>query len=569
MPTTIPSATPGVNDGTLIDLVSSDPELSELNRLVERAGFDTALGGPGPFTLFAGTNDAYNAIPPQFLTILFENDEFLPHVRDLLLYNILNGEFRESNFTSEPVPTLNGETVQPSQNPFAINGVAVSGIDIEASNGVLQKTDDVLTSSWVPRTLGQRLREAPELSITNELFVLSGIGLEDVGLNLTLLAPTDGAWNTLDATVLEALRNPDNIEFLQTVLLYHILQGVFVSPELFPRRIDTFEGGFVTIATNPLRVNNNAAFLTVDLLANNGVLHRINRVLDFGDGVGGDTVLDFIATNEDLSIFFGAVQRAGFVPPLQAPSTLTVFAATNAAFLALPQEFLDLLFTNNEFIVHLQNLLLYGLLPEKRFEADFANEEIFETLNGENLQSLTNPFRINTLPIEMADNNATNGVTHVIGGLLAPSWVFNTVGTRVANDPELSITDEFLAIAEISLNIPGAFTFLAPTNTAWNKFSFVDLNALRNNPALLTEILAYHIALPIFTASEFSVGLELPTPSGEVVTITSIDAAAGIVGLNEFATSLSPSTISVFDILGANGVLHKVDTVLDPADSML
>jgi hypothetical protein len=53
-----------------------------------------------------------------------------------------------------------------------------------------------------------------------------------------------------------------------------------------------------------------------DILANNGVLQKINSVLDFQQGIGGDTILDFIAERAELSTFFGGLQRAGLIEAL-------------------------------------------------------------------------------------------------------------------------------------------------------------------------------------------------------------------------------------------------------------
>ena len=575
-PTSIPTSGPTLapspgtsNDGTVAGFIATNPELTQLDRAILRAGFTDPLSGPGPFTTFAGTDTAFDAIPAVFQTILFENDEFLPHLRDLLLYNILMGEVFEADFVAGPITTLNQENIAVTLNPLRLNGVVViSGPDNDVSNGVVQITADVLTPSWVPNSLKLRLEQDPDLSITNELIGLSGLDLTVVGQELTLFAPIDAAWEAdVGVEGLTFLRDPANIEVLQVILLYHITQGIFVLTELFPRRITTFEGGFVTVSVNPLRINT-AVVLTVDTLANNGVLHRINRVLDFTAGVGGDTILDFVAGQADLSITFGALQRAGFSDPLAADATLTFFAPVNAAWQVLPQIFIEILLENNEFIVHLQNLLLYHLLGETLFEADFVNMSPLTTLNAENVGIQTNPLRVNGLPVQLPDNTATNGVTHTLNGLLAPSWILNSLASRVMNDPDLSLFGEFLTIADFNLGLAGELTLLGPNNAAWNALGFPRLTFLRNNPSETQTILAYHISIPIFTANELFVGLELPTAQGGVVTVTTLDGNASILRFNESPTALAPAQATALDILAFNGVLHKIDTVLDPADSM-
>ena len=575
-PTSIPTSGPTLalssgtsNDGTIAGFIATNPELRQLDRAILRAGFTDPLSGPGPFTTFAGTETAFESIPAVFQTILFENDEFLPHLRDLLLYNILIGEVFEADFVAGPITTLNQETIAVTLNPLRLNGaVVISGPDNEISNGVVQITGDVLTPSWVANSLKSRLAQDPGLSITNELIELAGFDLTVFGEALTLFAPIDAAWEAdVGVEGLTFLRDPANIDFLKRLLLYHITQGMFFSADFFPRRITTFEGGFVTVSVNPLRINT-AVVLTVDTLANNGVLHRINRVLDFTAGVGGDTILDFVAGQADLSITFGALQRAGFSGPISSPSTLTFFAPVNSAWQALPQNFIEILLENDEFIVHLQSLLLYHLLGETLFEANFVNMSTLATLNAENFGIQTNPLRVDGLPVQLPDNTATNGVTHTLNGLLAPSWILNSLASRVTNDPDLSLLGEFLAIANFNLGLDGEITLLGPNNAAWNALGSSRLTFLRNNPDETARILAYHISVPIFTANELFVGLEIPSVQGGVVTVTTRNGNTGVLRLNESSSASSPAQVTALDILAFNGVVHKIDTVLDPADSM-
>jgi transforming growth factor-beta-induced protein len=525
--------------------------------------------------VFAGTDTVFAAIPAVFQFLLFENDEFLPHLRDLLTYNILNGDFFEADFTNgEVLQTFNGETVQVTLNPFSVNGIPISGADNDVSNGVVQIIDNVLTPSWVPRTLLNRVQEDPTLNITLNFLELSGVDLnitQAANGNFTLLAPTDTAWNALGSDTLAALADPVNLGALQDVIRYHILDGVFTLAELFSSRINTLQGNFVTVSVTP-RLRFNQA-LTVeggrDILANNGVLQKIDSVMIYNQGVGGDSIFDFIAVTPDLSTFLGALQRSGLGPSLaNDDGTLTVFAPTNAAFNALPADLRDLLFLNNEFIIHLRDLLLYHIIPQVIASEDFVNDSNFVTTNGESFNVLTDPLRVNERPVQFTDFNATNGFTNTILGVLLPSWVFNSVASRVANDPDLSILNDFLNLAGIDLSPAATLTLLAPINAAWNALGFFRLQQLRSqaNRAELINILAFHVGVPIFTMNELGVGAKISTFEGGrtgVVTVTS----NGPITFNEVDNALSPAVLLVPNILAANGVVHKIDAVLDPLDS--
>jgi uncharacterized surface protein with fasciclin (FAS1) repeats len=352
------------------------------------------------------------------------------------------------------------------------------------------------------------------------------------------------------------------------VILYHILDGVFTLPELFPSRITTVQGNFVTVSVTPQIRFNQAELVDGgrDILANNGVLQKIDAVLNFQEGIGGDTILDFIAETPDLSIFFGGLQRSGLAQALAFDAdTLTVFAPTNAAFNALPLDLRELLFLNNEFIVHLQSLLLYHILPQTIASEDFVNDSNLQTANGEFVNVLTNPLTVNQRPVELADFTATNGLTNTLLGVLLPRWIFNTLASRVTNDPDLSILNEFLALGGIDLSPMGALTLLAPTDAAWNALGFARLSFLRSAAGFdeLIQILAFHVGTPIFTRDELGVGVKIETFQGGFITVTANDP----IVFNGVDNAVSPAVLLVGNILAANGVVHKIDAVLDPLDS--
>jgi transforming growth factor-beta-induced protein len=263
------------------------------------------------------------------------------------------------------------------------------------------------------------------------------------------------------------------------------------------------------------------------------------------------------------------LQRSGLTAALAFDeNTLTVFAPTNAAFNALPLAFRELLFLNDEFIVHLQSLLLYHILPQTLAVEDFVNNSTLQTTNGEFVNILTNPLRVHERPVQSTDVSATNGFTDTIGGVLLPSWVFNTLASRVANDPELRMLNEFLGLGGIDLRPAGTLTLLAPTNAAWNALGSERLQVLRSNRTELIQVLAFHVGTSIFTTNELGVGVQIPTFQGSntgVVTVTSNNPTN--ITFNGVDNALSPAVLLVPNILAANGVLHTIDAVLNPKDS--
>jgi hypothetical protein len=88
-----------------------------------------------------------------------------------------------------------------------------------------------------------------------------------------------------------------------------------------------------------------------DILANNGIVHKITRLLIPPE----QSLLNFVVGNPDLTALTAAVVRAGLVNALNGPGPFTLFAPNDDAFGAVPVELLELLLTNDEFIPHVRS----------------------------------------------------------------------------------------------------------------------------------------------------------------------------------------------------------------------
>jgi transforming growth factor-beta-induced protein len=269
------------------DVEGSDRRLetSELTDFITRAGLVEALSSPaGPFTVFAPNNAAFAALPHKIMDALWTNDEFIPHLRDLLLYHVLSGLFSSNSFSNlSQVTTMNGETSLIELSPFRVNGVSVVEKDYFFANGIFHHViDKVLFPSWVTNSITDRIVEDIDLSTLRALFVFADFThtLTTPGTN-TLLAPTNLAFAKLAGTDINFLTSIDGEENLVQILLYHFFPGVFVSSELSDgMAFETLQGDFVHIHVGEDGVFfNEAKAVQVDILANNGVVHKIDTSL--------------------------------------------------------------------------------------------------------------------------------------------------------------------------------------------------------------------------------------------------------------------------------------------------
>ncbi|MFP4323021.1 MAG: fasciclin domain-containing protein [Anaerolineales bacterium] len=136
---------------TIADLVSENEDFSTLLTALEAAELAETLGEEGPFTVFAPTNEAFEAIPEDDLNALLDDPEALSAV---LLYHVLEGEaFAEDvlELDGEAVETLNGAMilvtiVEEDEDVMVMlnESAQVTEADVEASNGVIHVIDTVL-----------------------------------------------------------------------------------------------------------------------------------------------------------------------------------------------------------------------------------------------------------------------------------------------------------------------------------------------------------------------------------------------------------------------------------------
>lgn len=137
-------------DETIVDVAAGNPDFSTLVELVTAADLVDTLSGEGPFTVFAPTNAAFEAVPADVLEGLGADTEALTAV---LTYHVVAGEVLSTDLSDgQEVTTVEGTvfTVNISDagdvtlTDGAGQEIAVSAVDLEASNGIIHVIDGVL-----------------------------------------------------------------------------------------------------------------------------------------------------------------------------------------------------------------------------------------------------------------------------------------------------------------------------------------------------------------------------------------------------------------------------------------
>ena len=130
--------------GDIVDVASNNPDFSTLVEAVQAAGLVSTLQGDGPFTVFAPTNAAFDALPPGALEALLmpENRDLLT---DVLTYHVVPDEVTSDELETGVVDTLNGGlAVNVSPERVVVNDASVVQADVPASNGVVHAINRVL-----------------------------------------------------------------------------------------------------------------------------------------------------------------------------------------------------------------------------------------------------------------------------------------------------------------------------------------------------------------------------------------------------------------------------------------
>lgn len=134
--------------GTIVDVAVSNPAFSTLVGALTAANLVDVLQGPGPFTVYAPTNDAFAKIPADVLTGLVGDTAALTEV---LLYHVTPGrqDLRFAYFTRD-LPTAQGQEVfaERERNTLFVNNSQVLGSAIVADNGVIYVIDSVLLPQY-------------------------------------------------------------------------------------------------------------------------------------------------------------------------------------------------------------------------------------------------------------------------------------------------------------------------------------------------------------------------------------------------------------------------------------
>ena len=127
----------------LLDVANKAGAFKTLSTAVYAAGLADALRGPGPFTVFAPTDEAFAKLPEGTVAALLKQPEKLKAV---LTYHVVSGELTASDVVKlKEAKTLQGQKLAiDTSSGVKVNNARVVQTDVAAANGVIHVIDTVL-----------------------------------------------------------------------------------------------------------------------------------------------------------------------------------------------------------------------------------------------------------------------------------------------------------------------------------------------------------------------------------------------------------------------------------------
>ena len=383
----------------------------------------------------------------------------------------------------------------------------------------------------------------------------------------TVFAPTNAAFEAAGVTSENSFGGLSSDE-LSAVLRYHVVPGNVTSSDLTTGDVASVEGSNLSIDATNLTVNGVAIIEPFDVSASNGTIHTIGSVLSIPVAEPTLNIVELAQSQANLSILVTALTK--FPDLVSALSdvngTYTVFAPTDDAFAALlgvigqtelddiPESVLRRVLEYH--VVSGAAVLSTDLMDGQEVDPILADEGDVITVG------VGASVTVDNATVTAPDVAATNGVVHIVDGVLTPDLetsIVNTVVEPAYFNTSFTVLTEAVVTAgllETLISTDDEYTVFAPTNDAFAAAGINSLEGLTAND--LSPILLYHV----LNSEVKEAGLPA---TGSAVTTLGGDFYLSINSNGVFINGTTQVTAT--DIDQDNGVVHVINRTLLPASS--
>uniref|UniRef100_A0ACB8EIT4 Uncharacterized protein n=1 Tax=Sphaerodactylus townsendi TaxID=933632 RepID=A0ACB8EIT4_9SAUR len=515
------------------------------------------ITGPGSFTIFAPTNEAWASLPAEMLDSLVSNVNI--ELLNALRYHMVNKRVLTDDLKhGTRLPSMyQNIDIQIHHYP---NGILISVLDVavpcslqivtvncarllkadhHATNGVVHLVDKVISTTTnsilqiveIEETL-ENLRAAVAAAGLNNLLDSEG--------QFTLLAPTKEAFEKIPQETLNRILGDP--EALKDLLSHHILKSAMCAEAIIAGlSVETLEGSMLEVGCNgdELTLNGRPIIANRDVIATNGVIHFVNELL-IPDSA--KTLLE-LGEESEVSTSMDLLRQAGLSSYLTGSERLTLLAPTNS-------------FYKDHTPSADRNVLLDHIVKDQLSSKYLYHGQMLETLSGKQLRVFVyrNNLCIENVCIAAHDKRGRFGTLFTVDKMLTPP--VGTVMDVLKADDRFSTLVAAIQSAGLTeiLNRPKSFTVFAPTNEAFQAMPREERDKLMDNAEELANLLKYHIGDEILVSGAV----------GAVVRLKSLQGDKLEVSTKRNAINVNKEPVAEADIMATNGVIYAVNTVLQP-----
>ncbi|XP_066505014.1 transforming growth factor-beta-induced protein ig-h3 [Hoplias malabaricus] len=536
-----PAALPLVNIYNTLGVVGA----TTTKMYSERAKLQEELEGPGSFTFFAPSNEAWSALPTEILDALVSNV-------NIELLNALHYHMVNKRLTSEDLK--HGSTFGSMYQDFDVhiqhypNGIVTVNCarlvktDQHATNGIVHVVDRVITA--VTNNVNTFLETEDDLQSLQTAIAAAGLTsmLENEG-SYTIFAPTNEAFKKIPQDMLDRILG-DPVA-LKDLLNYHILKSLHCSESIVAGTpLETLQGTVLEVGCDgdKMTLNGKAIVTEKDILGTNGVVHYIDEVLIPDSAKNLKELAEGIPQISKATKLF---LDAGLSTHLTGSETVTLIAPQNEAFkgsLSMTPE--------------LRKVMRNHILKEKFSSKGLYHGQELETLGENKLRVFVyrNNLCIENACIAAHDKNGRFATLFTVDKVLAPPMgnvmdvlkADSRFSTLVGNIQKAGLTE--------LLNKKGAYTIFAPTNDAFRAMPPADLNKITRDPRELAKFLKYHIGEEFLVSGAVTSHTRVKTLSGDKLEL----------GMWNSTMYINRVPVVDADMMATNGVVHAVGSIIKP-----
>jgi len=405
----VPSALAADSSKTIVENAIEAGNFTTLVAAVSAAGLVDTLSGPGPFTVFAPTDDAFAKLPAGTIDTLLADPA--GDLTDILLYHVVSGKVMAADVVNLTSATAVSGRILPidTSDGVMVDGAKVVVTDIECSNGVIHVIDTVMIP---PAAQYQASDTGSAGFVTNVYNTMLGRDPDVDGLNSFAGGLDSGAWGAAEvfSAVVFSQESMDMMAGYSNQMFAESLYKV-LGRSADADGAATWKAMLDAGSSKQDVVNAFTRSTEFILLA------KSYGVTPFTDNL--DTIPVTAIKAGSFSTLVAAVGAAGLVDTLSGEGPFTVFAPTDDAFAKLPAGTIDTLLADPSGT--LTDILLYHVVSGKVMAADVVNLTSAPTVGGQSLSIDTSDgVMVDGAKVIITDIHCSNGVIHVIDTVMIP-----------------------------------------------------------------------------------------------------------------------------------------------------